>query len=164
MMKIKMLIGMAGARFSVAPREITDRFSDAEAQDLIDAGYAEEAPDETPQKTAEEWAAELAALIDQADGAKIELAALAEKLTAADTRLVEGEAREKLLADAVDAAKLDAAALAEKLTQAEGERDNAMQQLKAIQANQATATDAGAAKPRVAKETAVKAPPAEKRD
>jgi hypothetical protein len=40
-MKIKMKIGLAGADFSLAPGEETERFSAKEAQRLIDADYAE---------------------------------------------------------------------------------------------------------------------------
>ena len=39
-MKIKMLIGLAGQDFSLAPNEETSRFSDKEARRLIEAGYA----------------------------------------------------------------------------------------------------------------------------
>lgn len=39
-MKIKMLIGMAGIDFSITPGEETERFSDAEAQRMIDQGVA----------------------------------------------------------------------------------------------------------------------------
>lgn len=39
-MKIKMLAGFSGTDFSVSPQEKTDRFSDAEAIRMIDAGYA----------------------------------------------------------------------------------------------------------------------------
>lgn len=39
-MKIKMLAGFSGSDFSVSPQEETDRFSDAEAIRMIEAGYA----------------------------------------------------------------------------------------------------------------------------
>lgn len=39
-MKIKMLTSMAGTDFAVARDEETDRFSDGDAQRLIEAGYA----------------------------------------------------------------------------------------------------------------------------
>jgi len=39
-MKLKMLIGLAGAGFAVSPNEETDRFTGNEATDLIEAGYA----------------------------------------------------------------------------------------------------------------------------
>lgn len=42
-MKLKMLIGLAGRDFSLAPNEETERFSGDEAKRLIEAGYAEEA-------------------------------------------------------------------------------------------------------------------------
>jgi hypothetical protein len=40
-MKLKMLIGLAGRDFSLAPNEETERFSGAEAARLVEAGYAE---------------------------------------------------------------------------------------------------------------------------
>jgi hypothetical protein len=42
-MKIKMLLGLAGANFSLAPGDVPldDQFSDKEAQRLVDAGLAE---------------------------------------------------------------------------------------------------------------------------
>lgn len=40
-MKIKMLQGLAGANFSLAPGDTPDNFSEKEAQRLIDAGLAE---------------------------------------------------------------------------------------------------------------------------
>jgi hypothetical protein len=40
-MKIKMKIGLAGADFSLAPGEETERFGVDEAKRLIDADYAE---------------------------------------------------------------------------------------------------------------------------
>lgn len=39
-MKIKIIISLAGADFALAPGEETERFSDAEARNLIEAGYA----------------------------------------------------------------------------------------------------------------------------
>lgn len=42
-MKIRMTTGMAGNDFALAPGETTDRFSDEEAQRMIDAGLAEKA-------------------------------------------------------------------------------------------------------------------------
>ena len=40
-MKIKMLVSLAGADYALSPNEETDRFEDAEAIRLIEAGYAE---------------------------------------------------------------------------------------------------------------------------
>jgi len=40
-MKIRMLTSIAGADFALSSGDVTDRFSAAEAQRLIDAGYAE---------------------------------------------------------------------------------------------------------------------------
>lgn len=39
-MKIRMTVSMAGTDFSVEVGEETERFSDAEAQRMIEAGYA----------------------------------------------------------------------------------------------------------------------------
>lgn len=39
-MKIKMLTSIAGPDFALSPNEETERFSDAEARRLIDAGFA----------------------------------------------------------------------------------------------------------------------------
>lgn len=39
-MKIKMLVGIAGADFALSPTEETERFSEAEAIRMIDAGIA----------------------------------------------------------------------------------------------------------------------------
>lgn len=39
-MKLKMLVGMAGADFSLSPNDETERFSGDEAKRLIEAGYA----------------------------------------------------------------------------------------------------------------------------
>lgn len=39
-MFIKMTAGFAGRDFSVSPGEVTDRFSDAEAERMIAAGFA----------------------------------------------------------------------------------------------------------------------------
>lgn len=39
-MKIKMLVSMAGADFALGVHDETDRFSQAEAVRLIEAGYA----------------------------------------------------------------------------------------------------------------------------
>ncbi len=39
-MKIRMLIGLAGKDFSLAPNEVTERFPEAEAQRMIDHGVA----------------------------------------------------------------------------------------------------------------------------
>ncbi len=50
-MKIKMLVGMAGAEYTLSVGDETDRFEDAEAIRLIEAGYA--APlDEKPVERA----------------------------------------------------------------------------------------------------------------
>lgn len=39
-MKLKMLVGMAGADFSLSPKEETERFSGDEAKRMIEAGFA----------------------------------------------------------------------------------------------------------------------------
>ncbi|BEV45988.1 hypothetical protein [Afipia carboxidovorans] len=39
-MKIRMLVSMAGANFALSVGEETERFSDAEAVRMIEAGYA----------------------------------------------------------------------------------------------------------------------------
>lgn len=39
-MKLKILVGMAGADFSLSPGDETDRFTGEEAQRIIAAGYA----------------------------------------------------------------------------------------------------------------------------
>ncbi len=39
-MKIRMLVGMAGAGFSLSPGDETERFSAGETERLIAAGYA----------------------------------------------------------------------------------------------------------------------------
>lgn len=39
-MKIRMLVGLAGNEYSLAPGEETDRFENAEAIRLVEAGYA----------------------------------------------------------------------------------------------------------------------------
>lgn len=39
-MKIKMLVSIAGPDFALSPGEETERFSDAEAARLVEAGYA----------------------------------------------------------------------------------------------------------------------------
>lgn len=44
-MKLKMLVSIAGADFSLSPKDVTDRFSGDEARRLIDAGFAVEVTD-----------------------------------------------------------------------------------------------------------------------
>lgn len=39
-MKIKMLVSIAGGDFALSPGDETERFGDAEAARLVDAGYA----------------------------------------------------------------------------------------------------------------------------
>ncbi|MBS7545112.1 hypothetical protein [Ancylobacter oerskovii] len=39
-MKIKMLTSLAGVGFALAPGDETDRFPDAEARRMVEAGYA----------------------------------------------------------------------------------------------------------------------------
>lgn len=59
-LKIKMRTSMAGIDFALSSGDETDRFSDAEAARLIEAGYADpvrEAPVERAVKTAPEFAA-----------------------------------------------------------------------------------------------------------
>ena len=59
-MKLKMLTSMAGIDFALSSGDMTDRFSDAEAQRLIEAGYAvpvREAAVERAVKAAPEFAA-----------------------------------------------------------------------------------------------------------
>lgn len=56
-MKIKMLVSVAGADFALDAGAETERFSDAEAVRMIEAGYAEPiavAPVETATKKARE--------------------------------------------------------------------------------------------------------------
>jgi hypothetical protein len=43
-MRIRMLTGISGLDFNLVPKEETDRFSDGEAQRLIDSGQAELVP------------------------------------------------------------------------------------------------------------------------
>lgn len=45
-MKLKMLTSMAGVNFALSPGDVTERFSDAEAARLIEAGYAVPVRDE----------------------------------------------------------------------------------------------------------------------
>lgn len=39
-MKIKMTVGVAGARFSLSPGDETEQFTDEEAKRMIEAGFA----------------------------------------------------------------------------------------------------------------------------
>ncbi len=57
-MKIKMLAGFSGNDFSVSPEEETDRFSDAEAIRMIEAGYAVPAEEAKVEKAAKKPAPE----------------------------------------------------------------------------------------------------------
>lgn len=57
-MKIKMLVGMSGADFSLSPKEETDRFSDKEAKGLIDAGFAVAVDGKTVETAVKKPAAE----------------------------------------------------------------------------------------------------------
>lgn len=83
-MKIKMLLGLAGANFSLAPGDVPldDQFSDKEAQRLVDAGLAE------PLKDNESAEVTLALTPDNENLLK-EL----EELRVLATRLEESEAR-----------------------------------------------------------------------
>lgn len=56
-MKLEMLVSLAGADFSLAPGDETERFKGAEAERLIEAGYAKKAPAKEPRKpaTKAEW-------------------------------------------------------------------------------------------------------------
>lgn len=60
-MKLKMLIGLAGLDFSLAPDEETERFSGDEANRLILAGYAVEAWPKNVTNTANSSSARKAA-------------------------------------------------------------------------------------------------------
>jgi len=51
-MKLKMLVSMAGADFSLSPGQETDRFSGAEAQRFIDTGIAVPVNDEKQERAA----------------------------------------------------------------------------------------------------------------
>jgi len=57
-MKLKMLIGMAGLDFSLAPNEETTRFDGKEAERLIEAGYAVPAAGEKVERATRKPAAE----------------------------------------------------------------------------------------------------------
>lgn len=57
-MKIKMLTSLAGADFSLRPGEETERFGEAEATRLIEAGYAAPVAAEKRETTARKPAAE----------------------------------------------------------------------------------------------------------
>jgi hypothetical protein len=49
-MRLRMLTGIAGERFSVAPGEETERFSGDEATRLVAAGYAVPVSDEIVER------------------------------------------------------------------------------------------------------------------
>lgn len=57
-MKIKLLTGFAGADFSLSPGEETDRFTDAEAARMIEAGYAARVAEEGIETATKSPAAE----------------------------------------------------------------------------------------------------------
>lgn len=57
-MKIKMLVSLAGADFALSPQEETDRFGDAEAIRLVEAGYAVPVVEETGERAVKARAAE----------------------------------------------------------------------------------------------------------
>ena len=57
-MKIKMLVSLAGADFALSPQEETDRFGDAEAARLVEAGYAVPVVEETVERAVKTRAAE----------------------------------------------------------------------------------------------------------
>lgn len=59
-MKLKMLIGMAGADFSLSPGEETERFSGDEAKRLVEAGYAVPVRDTPVEKAVKPGAPEKA--------------------------------------------------------------------------------------------------------
>lgn len=85
-MKIKMLLGLAGANFSLAPGDVPldDQFSDKEAQRLVDAGLAE------PLKDNESAEVTLALTLDNENLLKEleELRALASRLAESEARIV----------------------------------------------------------------------------
>ncbi|WP_439618314.1 hypothetical protein [Shinella sp.] len=57
-MKIKMLVGLAGADFALSPQEETDRFGDAEAKRLVEAGYAAPVAEEVVERAVKPRVAE----------------------------------------------------------------------------------------------------------
>lgn len=57
-MKLKMLVSMSGAGFSLAPNEETERFAGKEARSLIDAGFAVPATADKPERAVKKPAPE----------------------------------------------------------------------------------------------------------
>ncbi|AKR57128.1 hypothetical protein XM25_15270 [Devosia sp. H5989] len=86
-MKLTMLTGMAGNDFSLAPGEVTDRFSKDEAKRLVDLGHAEKAPPPKKPETKKEWEgereellAEVVRLQAELESGKVREAALQEQI------------------------------------------------------------------------------------
>ncbi|WP_421925485.1 hypothetical protein [Neoaquamicrobium sediminum] len=57
-MKLKMLVSMSGADFTLRPGEETERFASKEAQRLIDAGFAVPATEDKPERAVKKPAPE----------------------------------------------------------------------------------------------------------
>jgi F-type H+-transporting ATPase subunit b len=83
-MRLKMLIGMSGPGFTVDPGDVTEHFSKKEANRLIRAGYAEEAPPVERKKpeTKQEWDEERATLLAENEQLKADALAFSERETA----------------------------------------------------------------------------------
>ncbi len=115
-MHIKMISSLAGADYSIAPGEVTDRFGKKEARRLIAAGLAEEYtpplppidPDKAVANALADYEAQHSAAIDalkaDAEKAKADALAAAEAEMASRLQQIEAEhktAMDKAVADAV---------------------------------------------------------------
>lgn len=80
-MRLKMLIGMSGPGFTVDPGDVTEHFSKKEANRLIRAGYAEEAPPVERKKpeTKQEWDEERTMLLSENEQLKADALTFAER-------------------------------------------------------------------------------------
>ncbi|OCJ37782.1 hypothetical protein [Agrobacterium tumefaciens] len=85
-MKIKMLLGLAGANFSLAPGDtpLDDQFSDKEAQRLVDAGLAEWVKDDESSEVTLALTLDNENLLKELD----ELRPLATRLEESEARIV----------------------------------------------------------------------------
>lgn len=114
-MKIKMLLGLAGADFSLAPGDIPvdGQFTDKEAERLVDAGLAEWVKDDEDNQVTVQLSLDKENLLKELEGLRSLGASLeeCEKLIVVLNQEKEGlihraEAAEKSLADAIEDAGL----------------------------------------------------------
>lgn len=104
-MKVKLLTGLSGPKYTLSPGDVTDRFGKKEAQRLIDAGIAEEYTDPPPLPDPEKAVAEALTARDAEHSAALtakdaEHAAQIQQLQAEHQAAVEKAVAEALAAKA----------------------------------------------------------------